>query len=69
MSGSEPIRLSAHLQAIGRNKIACWLLAVFLAFGPIYWRPGVSVEVLRRVEWSIFLVAPGLVFGPDLLKG
>ncbi len=50
--------------------IASWLLALFLALGPIYWLPGVSTTlILRPFEWGILLVALVLVFGTELLRG
>jgi len=58
-----------HLIVLGRGTIAPWLLSIFLALGPVYWLPGVSMEVLRPIEWSIFLVALILVLGPELLQG
>ncbi len=52
-----------------RGTVAPWLLSIFLALGPVYWLPGVSMEVLRPIEWSIFLVALALVLGNELLQG
>jgi len=54
---------------LGRGTIAPWLLSIFLALGPVYWLPGVSVEVLHPIEWSIFLAALILVLGTELLQG
>ena len=58
-----------HLVVLGRGTVAPWLLSIFLALGPVYWLPGVSMEVLRPIEWSIFLVALALVLGNELLQG
>ncbi len=58
-----------HLIVLGRGTVAPWLLSIFLALGPVYWLPGVSMEVLRPIEWSIFLVALALVLGNELLQG
>ncbi len=77
-----PARLPAVnllTKALGRHRfqpppatevIASWLLALFLALGPVYWLPGISTEMLLRpFEWGILLVALVLVFGTELLRG
>lgn len=58
-----------NLLTLSRDTIAPWLLGLFLVLGPIYRLPGVDEDVLRPLEWSIFLMAAGLVLGTELLKG
>ena len=58
-----------HLLARGRGTLAPWLLSLFLALGPVYWLPGISMTALQRFDWAILLVAVGLVLGTELLKG
>ncbi len=53
----------------GRSTAAPWLLSLFLALGPVYWLPGISMKALQRFDWGILLAALALVFGSELLKG
>ena len=53
----------------GRNALAPWLLSLFLALGPVYWLPGISMKALQRFDWAILLAALALVFGTELMKG
>ncbi len=52
----------------GRETLAPWLLSIFLALGPIYWLPGLSMRVVSWIGWAIFLVAVSLVFATELLQ-
>lgn len=52
----------------GRNALAPWLLSLFLALGPVYWLPGISMKALQRFDWGILLAALALVFGAELMK-
>ncbi len=52
----------------GRETLVPWLLSIFLALGPIYWLPGLSVRVVSWIGWAIFLVAVSLVFATELLQ-
>ena len=49
--------------------MASWALSLFLVLGPVYRLPGVGMDVLRPIEWSILVVALGLVLGTRLLSG
>jgi len=63
------LRLISNLQSLDKGRTAPWLLSLFLALGPVYWLPGVSQDILRPFEWTIFVVALSLVFGVELSKG
>lgn len=58
-----------HLLERGRGRLAPWLLSLFLALGPVYWLPGISMEALQRFDWGILLVSLALVLGTEMLKG
>ncbi len=62
------LRLDVVPLVPGVDKVASWLLSLFLALGPVYWLPDISMAALRKVEWSIFLAASCLVLGRVLLK-
>jgi len=51
-----------------RNTAGFWLLSLFLALGPVYWLPDIPPATLRRIEWSVFVLALALVFGSELLR-
>ncbi len=61
--------LVSNLQSLGESRVVYWLLSLFLALGPVHWLPGISRDFLRTLEWAIFVVALGLVFGAELTRG
>ncbi len=63
------VHLVSNLQSLGESRVVYWLLSLFLALGPVHWLPGISRDFLRTLEWAIFVVALGLVFGAELTRG
>jgi len=55
--------------AFCQERLAPWLLAAFLAQGPVHWLPGVPAGALRMLGWLLMLLAVGLVFAAALKAG
>ena len=58
-----------HPLESGRSRLAPWLLSLFLALGPVYWLPGISMRALQRFDWGILLMSLALALGTEMLKG
>ena len=63
------MRAAWHKIEGGRDKLAPWLLSLFLGLGPVYWLPGISMEALQRFDWAILLLSVALVLGTEALRG
>jgi len=58
--------LEAGLASTPAERLAAWLLSLYLALTPVYWLPGVSQSLLRSFEWLTIVLALSLVFGREL---